>query len=116
MASPPNTVKTEMVDDKASIGKADSGAQPGTVEAQKLTGNVDEAAAYLNRTEHFEPLTPAEEKRMLRKTDWIYLPMVRDTSIPQATASEGTETDLDCSSSWSPPSERTCNIIILSSS
>jgi hypothetical protein len=37
---------------------------------------VDVAAAYLNGTESYEPLTAGEAKKMLRKTDLILLPMV----------------------------------------
>ena len=56
---------------------------PETVEGLKVdTRHVDVAAAYLNNTEEFEPLTPEEEKKVLRKTDWILLPMVSILTCP----------------------------------
>lgn len=50
---------------------------PEAMESQKVdTRHVDVAAAYLKNTEKYEPLTAEEEKKMMRKTDWILLPMV----------------------------------------
>ena len=50
-----------------------------SVEAQKFDNRqADQAALYLNSTEHYGPLTDAEHKRVMRKTDWILLPMVRN--------------------------------------
>lgn len=50
---------------------------PDTMEGQKVDNrHIDAAAAYLNNTEQYEPLTPDEEKKVLRKTDLILLPMV----------------------------------------
>ncbi|KAL6239477.1 fungal-specific transcription factor domain-containing protein [Aspergillus navahoensis] len=37
---------------------------------------MDEAAQYLAHNPGFEPLSPEEEKRMIRKLDWILLPML----------------------------------------
>lgn len=48
-----------------------------TEQGQDDARQVDVAAAYLNGTESYEPLSPAEEKKMIRKIDWILLPMVR---------------------------------------
>ena len=60
------------------ITEAPSVPQPGYIEAQKVDNRqADKAAVYLNNTEHYEPLTPEEEKKVMRKTDWILLPMVR---------------------------------------
>ncbi|CAH0022359.1 unnamed protein product [Clonostachys rhizophaga] len=38
--------------------------------------NTDEAAAYLTNAEHYEPLTPAQHKKFMRKVDMILLPML----------------------------------------
>ena len=67
---------------------ADQKQQPipetlGPVEDQKVnTRHVDVAAAYLNNAEQYDPLTPEEEKKVMRKTDWILLPMVRELTEP----------------------------------
>ncbi|RSL61423.1 hypothetical protein CEP51_013633 [Fusarium floridanum] len=67
----------ESDDKKHAISKVPSVQQAGMVEAQKLDNrNADKAAVYLNSTEHYEPLTPAEEKKVMRKIDWILLPML----------------------------------------
>lgn len=67
----------ESDDKKHAISEAPSIQQAGTIEAQKLDNRqADKAAVYLNSTEHYEPLTPAEEKKVMRKIDWILLPMV----------------------------------------
>ncbi|KAK7427047.1 hypothetical protein QQZ08_006474 [Neonectria magnoliae] len=51
--------------------------QPELGESQKFDARqTDEAATYLNNTEHYEPLSPEEEKKFKRKTDWILLPML----------------------------------------
>lgn len=47
-----------------------------TNDKQLDTRQVDVAAAYLQDTETYEPLSAAEERKMVRKTDWILLPMV----------------------------------------
>lgn len=60
-----------------SISKVPCAPQAGSVEDQKVdTRHVDQAAAYLSNAEQYEPLTPEEAKWALRKTDWIFLPMV----------------------------------------
>lgn len=46
------------------------GEQKGTAPA------MDQAASYLAQGADYPPMTPEEEKRMLRKMDWILLPMV----------------------------------------
>ncbi|KAF5004130.1 hypothetical protein FDECE_9344 [Fusarium decemcellulare] len=67
----------EADDKKQAISQTPSVPQMGSVEDQKLDSRqADKAAVYLNSTEHYEPLTPEEEKRVLRKTDWILLPML----------------------------------------
>ncbi|KAH7006910.1 major facilitator superfamily domain-containing protein [Ilyonectria destructans] len=46
-------------------------------ESQKFDARqTDEAATYLNNAEHYEPLSPEEEKKFKRKMDWILLPML----------------------------------------
>lgn len=46
-------------------------------ESQKFDARqTDEAATYLNNAEHYEPLSPEEDKKFKRKMDWILLPMV----------------------------------------
>ncbi|KAL4995523.1 fungal-specific transcription factor domain-containing protein [Aspergillus recurvatus] len=45
-------------------------------EKQDVTAAMDEAAQYLAHNPGFEPLSPEEEKRMIRKMDWILLPML----------------------------------------
>lgn len=46
------------------------------VEKQGISKAMDEAAEYLAQSTNFPPLSPEEEKKMLRKMDWILLPMV----------------------------------------
>jgi hypothetical protein len=48
-------------------------------EKQGITKAMDEAAQYLTHNAGVEPLSPEEERRMIRKMDWILLPMVRTT-------------------------------------
>lgn len=43
---------------------------------QHATKTMDEAAQYLARNAGFEPLFAEEERKMIRKMDWILLPMV----------------------------------------
>ncbi|KAL4924076.1 transcription factor domain-containing protein [Aspergillus undulatus] len=43
---------------------------------QNVVKGMDEAAQYLAHNVGHEPLSPEEERRMLRKTDWILLPML----------------------------------------
>lgn len=63
---------------EAPIAKVPSGPEDGSVEDQKVDSRqVDQAAAYLENADQYEPLTPKEAKWALRKTDWIFLPMVR---------------------------------------
>ncbi|KAJ5094190.1 hypothetical protein N7456_010051 [Penicillium angulare] len=45
-------------------------------EKQGISKNMDEAAEFLAHSASFVPLSPEEEKKMIRKTDWILLPMV----------------------------------------
>ncbi|KAM0418805.1 hypothetical protein ACHAPT_012246 [Fusarium lateritium] len=67
----------EMDDRKNSITQTPSIPQLGSVEDQKLDSRqADKAAIYLNNTEYHEPLTVEEEKKVLRKADWILLPML----------------------------------------
>lgn len=55
--------------------------QVGDSENMKLDAQqTDVAAVYLNNAEHYEPLSPEDEKKLMRKTDWILLPMVSCTS------------------------------------
>lgn len=51
-------------------------AGPDEVEKQGISPTMDEAAEYLTHNAGFEPLSPEEEKKMIRKMDWILLPMV----------------------------------------
>mgnify|MGYP001658067513 CR=1 FL=1 len=46
------------------------------VEKQGISRAMDEAAEYLAHSTGFAPLSPKEEKKMVRKMDWILLPMV----------------------------------------
>ncbi|KAL4805925.1 fungal-specific transcription factor domain-containing protein [Aspergillus unguis] len=43
---------------------------------QDATKGLDEAAEYLAHHAGHEPLSPEEERKMIRKTDWILLPML----------------------------------------
>ncbi|KAL4902344.1 hypothetical protein BDW74DRAFT_186881 [Aspergillus multicolor] len=45
-------------------------------EKQDVTKAMDEAAQYLAHNTGFEPLSAEEEKTMMRKMDWILLPML----------------------------------------
>jgi hypothetical protein len=42
----------------------------------KHTYIMDQAAEYLSQVGEFPPMSPAQEKRLLRKMDWILVPMV----------------------------------------
>lgn len=48
--------------------------------------NTDAAAVYLNETEHYEPLSPQEEKKLKRKIDFVLLPMVCFASLSPTTS------------------------------
>jgi hypothetical protein len=45
-------------------------------EKQGVTMAMDEAAQYLTHNAGVDPLSPEEERKMIRKMDWILLPMV----------------------------------------
>ncbi|KAL3434166.1 fungal-specific transcription factor domain-containing protein [Aspergillus tetrazonus] len=45
-------------------------------EKQDVSTAMDEAAQYLAHSRGFEPLSREEEKQMIRKMDWILLPML----------------------------------------
>lgn len=45
-------------------------------EKQGVSSSMDEAAEYLAHSAGFDPLSPEEETAMMRKMDWILLPMV----------------------------------------
>jgi hypothetical protein len=45
-------------------------------EKQVVSKAMDEAVEYLAQRAGFAPLSPEEEKKMIRKMDWILLPMV----------------------------------------
>ncbi|KAL1645420.1 hypothetical protein SLS58_003727 [Diplodia intermedia] len=38
--------------------------------------DVDQAAQFLAETQHYPPLSAAQEKRLVRKIDWIMIPML----------------------------------------
>lgn len=71
-----------MSDDKKAVSMEPSSITPtpmevGEAESLKLNANqTDAAAAFLNSTESYEPLPADAEKKMIRRTDWILLPMV----------------------------------------
>ncbi|OQE21403.1 hypothetical protein PENFLA_c014G09232 [Penicillium flavigenum] len=46
------------------------------VEKQGISRGMDEAAEYLAHSAGFAPLSPEEERKMVRKMDWILLPML----------------------------------------
>lgn len=46
------------------------------VEKQAVSKKMDEAAEFLAHSVGFAPLSPEDEKAMIRKMDWILLPMV----------------------------------------
>ncbi|KAL2847507.1 fungal-specific transcription factor domain-containing protein [Aspergillus pseudoustus] len=45
-------------------------------EKQGISKAMDEAAEYLTHNAGFDPLSPEEERKMIRKMDWILLPML----------------------------------------
>lgn len=45
-------------------------------EKQGVTKAMDEAAEYLTHNAGVDPLSPEEERKMIRKMDWILLPML----------------------------------------
>lgn len=44
---------------------------------------VDRAAVYLTQTFEYPPLTPEAEKALVKKIDWIILPMVCTTLLEE---------------------------------
>ena len=54
------------------------------VEKQGVSREMDEAAEYLAHSTGFASLSPEEEKKMIRKMDWILLPMVCCQSLLRA--------------------------------
>ena len=42
-----------------------------------LDAHVDKAAKFLNETQDYPPLTLEQEKKLIRKVDWIMIPIVR---------------------------------------
>jgi hypothetical protein len=42
--------------------------------------DMDQAAEYLSQVGEYPPMSPAQEKRLLRKMDWILVPMVSSLS------------------------------------
>jgi ACS family allantoate permease-like MFS transporter len=51
-------------------------SQSPELEKQGVSKKMDEAAEFLAHSTGFVPLSPDEEKAMIRKMDWILLPMV----------------------------------------
>lgn len=51
------------------------------VEKQAVSQGMDEAAEYLTRSSGFATLSAKEERTMVRKMDWILLPMVCSRSL-----------------------------------
>lgn len=45
-------------------------------EGKVVAPAMDQAAMYLAQAEGYPPMSPEAEKRMVRKMDWILLPMV----------------------------------------
>lgn len=41
-----------------------------------IVRDVDQAAQFLAETQDYPPLTPEQEKKLVRKVDWIMIPMV----------------------------------------
>ncbi|KAH8430647.1 uncharacterized protein LDX57_008310 [Aspergillus melleus] len=42
----------------------------------ELAGAMDQAASYLAQSNQYPPMTPEMEKKLIRKLDWILVPMV----------------------------------------
>ena len=69
----------EKGDDKHSdaIGPPDSDIEIGSVAVvEKPTQNDDEALQFLKNQHDVGELTPEEEKRLLRKIDWMIMPLM----------------------------------------
>lgn len=56
--------------------KAAAAVKTPEVEKQGVSKAMDEAAEFLTHSAGFAPLSLEEEKKMIRKMDWILLPMV----------------------------------------
>ncbi|CAI6336261.1 unnamed protein product [Periconia digitata] len=41
-----------------------------------LDSQIDKAAKFLNETQEYPPLTPEQEKKLIRKVDWIMIPIL----------------------------------------
>lgn len=53
-----------------------AGGEDGSPGKRDVTGAMEQAALYLAQSSHYPPMTPEIEKRLIRKLDWILVPMV----------------------------------------
>jgi ACS family allantoate permease-like MFS transporter len=59
-------------DKKASNVDIEQSTDPKASDSQ----HMDKAAKFLNETQEYPPLTAEAEKKLLRKVDWIMIPVV----------------------------------------
>lgn len=63
--------------DKEHPTSVDVDVEQATAEKAVLNQHVDKAAKFLIEGEHYPPLSPEAERKLIRKVDWIMIPMVR---------------------------------------
>lgn len=71
------TIEKEGCKHSDAIGPSDSDIEIGSVAVvEKPTQNGDEALQFLKNQHDVGELTPEEEKRLLRKIDWMIMPLM----------------------------------------
>ena len=52
------------------------GVEPGSNEKTVLDKHMDKAAKFMAETQEYPPLSSEAEKKLMRKVDWIMIPIV----------------------------------------
>lgn len=61
---------------------ADMDVEQSVDEKNVLSQHVDKAAKFLVEADAYPPLSPEAERKLLRKVDWIMIPIVSSFTIP----------------------------------
>ena len=62
---------------------ADMDVEHNTDEKTVLSQHVDKAAKFLVEVDSYPPLSPEAERKLIRKVDWIMIPIVSSMSASQ---------------------------------
>lgn len=60
----------------ATTKAADMDVEHSTDEKNVLSQHVDQAAKFLDEVDIYPPLSPEAERKLIRKVDWIMIPIV----------------------------------------